>query len=124
MDFSAKQLSEASVCIAPDGLKVELQRGGMACFELAPERVSVAVAHKTVEEIWLFLAGEGEMWRKQGEREETIAVKRGLCLTIPVGVSFQVRCLSGEPLVAVGVTMPHWPGDEEAYEVEGKWKPL
>jgi mannose-6-phosphate isomerase-like protein (cupin superfamily) len=27
-----------------------------------------------------------------------------------------------EPLAAIGVTMPPWPGDGEAYEVEGKWK--
>ncbi len=87
-------------------------------------RFAVSVAHKTVEEIWFFLTGEGEMWRRQGEREKVIAVKPGLCLTILVGVSFQFRSFESEPLTAVRVTMPPWTGGEGACEVEGKWKPL
>jgi hypothetical protein len=27
-----------------------------------------------------------------------------------------------EPLAAVAVTMPPWPGENEAYFVEGKWR--
>lgn len=27
------------------------------------------------------------------------------------------------PLAALGGTMPPWPGEGEAYEVEGKWTP-
>lgn len=35
-----------------------------------------------------------------------------------------VRTFGNEPLAAVSVTMPPWPEDDnEAYEVEGKWKP-
>ncbi len=44
----------------------------MAHFELAPGAVSNAVEHRTVEEIWYVLSGCGEMWRKQGPREEII----------------------------------------------------
>jgi mannose-6-phosphate isomerase-like protein (cupin superfamily) len=95
----------------------------MAHFELAPGRTSKAVAHLTVEEIWFFLSGRGEMWRKQGAREEVVPVGPGVCLTIPLGTHFQLRSFGYELLAAVGVTMPPWPGDDEAYEVEGKWEP-
>ena len=74
-----------------------------------------------VEEIWLFLAGRGEMWRREAEREEVVAVERGVCLTIPLGTQFQFRCLGAEALAAVGVTMPPWPGEGEATVVQGKW---
>ncbi len=95
----------------------------MAHFELGPGRASKAVAHQTVEEIWFFLSGRGEMWRKQDGREEVVPVGPGVCLTIPLGTYFQFRSFGHEPLAAVGVTMPPWPGDGEVYEVEGKWEP-
>ncbi len=112
--------------VAPDGSDVRillrLSGGGMAHFELAPGQTSIAVAHRTVEEIWFFLGGRGEMWRKQGSREEVIAVDRGVCITIPLGTHFQFRSLGEEPLTAVAVTMPPWPGEKEAYPVDGKWQ--
>jgi len=127
MDFSTKWLPAARDVVAPDGSDVRillrLKGGGMAHFELPPKQTSTAVAHRTVEEIWFFLTGRGEMWRKQNDREEVVAVEPGLCLTIPLGTHFQFRSFGGEPLAAVGVTMPPWPGDDEAFEVEGKWGP-
>jgi len=36
---------------------------------------------------------------------------------------FQFRCDGGEPLEAVAVTMPPWPGAEEAFVVSGIWEP-
>jgi mannose-6-phosphate isomerase-like protein (cupin superfamily) len=95
----------------------------MAHFELAAGGVSAAVAHKTVEEIWFIISGEGQMWRRQGEREETIDLDPGVCLTIPLGTSFQFRASPSGPLGIVGVTMPPWPGADEAVVVEGPWKP-
>ena len=44
-------------------------------------------------------------------------------LDIPVGTRFQFRCDGDEPLEAVGVTIPPWPGPDEAFEVKGKWHP-
>ncbi|MBI1736338.1 MAG: hypothetical protein HYR51_14290 [Candidatus Rokubacteria bacterium] len=61
------------------------------------------------------------MWRKLGDDESVVPVDRGICLTIPLGTHFQFRSLGDEPLAAVAVTMPPWPGDSEAYEVAGKW---
>ena len=57
---------------------MSLHGGGMAHFELVPGETSRAVAHRTIEEIWFFLGGRGEMWRKLGEREECVSVERGV----------------------------------------------
>jgi mannose-6-phosphate isomerase-like protein (cupin superfamily) len=124
-EFDTKHLPQNRDVVAPDGSDVRillgLSGGGMAHFELAPGETSTAVAHRTVEEIWYIVGGRGEMWRKQGEREEVVAVGPGDCLTIPLGTQFQFRAPGDEPLAAVAVTMPPWPGDGEAYEVEGHW---
>ncbi len=126
-DFSTKRLPVAPDAIAPDGSDVRvllgLDGGGMAHFELAPGQTSVAVAHRTVEEIWYFLSGRGEMWRKLGDQETVEPIDPGVCLTIPVGTHFQFRSFGYEPLAALGVTMPPWPGEGESYQVEGKWTP-
>ena len=125
--FQTKKLPIKRDAIAPDGSEVRillgLQRGGMAHFELPAGQTSTAVTHKTVEEIWYILSGQGEMWRKIGEDEQVVALSEGLCLTIPLGTHFQFRALGDEPLSAVGVTMPPWPGEDEAQVVPGKWKP-
>lgn len=124
-DFSTKHLPDTPDAIAPDGSNVrillELMGGGMAHFELAAGEVSTAVAHRTVEEIWFFLSGSGEMWRRQNQSERVVPVHAGICITIPIGTHFQFRSFGQEPLVAIGVTMPPWPGECEAYVVEGKW---
>lgn len=111
--------------VAPDGSQVRvlaaLDRGSVAHFELAPGHTSVAVAHRTVEEIWFFLRGAGEMWRRLDGGEDVVAVDAGVCVTIPAGTHFQLRAFGPEPLAAVGVTMPPWPGAGEAYFVQGRW---
>lgn len=127
MSFVTGSAVTAPVVMAPDGSEVRLMcgvsRGGMALFSLAPQAVSRAVAHRTVEEVWYFLSGQGRMWRKLHDQEETIEVRQGLCVTLPTGTQFQFRCDGPEPLTAVAVTMPPWPGDDEAYEVAGPWPP-
>lgn len=125
--FTHKRLPPAPDAIAPDLSDVRvllgLTGGGMAHFELPPGFVSRAVTHRTVEEIWYIVSGRGEMWRKQGERAETIPLDAGTCLTIPLGTHFQFRSFGDEPLAAIGVTMPPWPGEDEAVLVEGIWQP-
>jgi mannose-6-phosphate isomerase-like protein (cupin superfamily) len=63
------------------------------------------------------------MWRSQGERQDIVDVGPGISVSIPVGTRFQFRCDGAEPLVAVGVTMPPWPGADEAQPVQGPWEP-
>ena len=126
-DFDTRHIAGPPDVIAPDGSEVRLlgalPRGGMAVFRLTPGAVSKAVAHRTVEEIWYFTAGHGRMWRRLGDREEITAVGPGVSITIPIGAHFQFRCDGDEPLEVVDVTMPPWPGSEEAYSVSGKWEP-
>ncbi len=125
--FDTKLLSASMDAVAPDGSDVRVllagTRGGLAHFELAAGETSVAVRHRTVEEIWYFLQGRGEMWRRLDEHEQTVEVSRGVCITIPVGTAFQFRARPEEPLAAIGATMPPWPGAGEAVIVDGPWKP-
>jgi mannose-6-phosphate isomerase-like protein (cupin superfamily) len=112
--------------IAPDGCEVRLlaqtARGTMAHFTLGPGQVARAVAHRTVEEVWYFLSGHGRMWRRQETAEAIVEVAPGVSLALPLGTHFQLRNDGAEPLAAVAVTMPPWPGDHEAYFVEGRWR--
>ena len=123
--FETKRLSRHPDAVAPDGshvrLLLALRGGSVAHFELGPGQTSIAVAHRTVEEIWYFVSGRGEMWRQSNDAEEVVPVDAGTCITIPVGTRFQFRTVGADALEAIGVTMPPWPGDGEAYEVEGKW---
>jgi mannose-6-phosphate isomerase-like protein (cupin superfamily) len=111
--------------IAPDGSEVRLltalPRASMAHFRLQPGQVARAAAHRTVEELWFFTRGRGRMWRKLGEEELTVEVAPGTSIAIPLGASFQFRVDGDEPLEAVGATIPPWPGDDEAYFVDGPW---
>ena len=124
--FKTLRLPEERTVVAPDGSDVRvllgLRAGGMAHFELAAGAISSAVVHRTVEEVWFVLSGRGEMWRKLGEREETVSLEPGTCLTIPLGTHFQFRAAGTESLAAVAVTMPPWPGEGEALRVEGPWR--
>lgn len=127
-DFITRQLAEQPDAMAPDGSEVRLlaaaQRGSMAQFSLPTGRISVAVCHRTVEELWYFTSGSGKLWRKTKNAEETIDVHPGISISVPVGCHFQFRCDSPEPLQAIGVTMPPWPGSDEAFAVTGIWKPV
>jgi mannose-6-phosphate isomerase-like protein (cupin superfamily) len=125
--FETKRLPVEQDAVATDGSNVrvllELQGGEMAHIELPPGQTSTAVTHKTVEEIWFFLSGRGQMWRRTDSHEEVVAVEAGVCLTIPLGTHFQFRSFGYEALSAIGVTMPPWPGESEAMVVDGRWKP-
>jgi mannose-6-phosphate isomerase-like protein (cupin superfamily) len=113
--------------LAPDGSEVRillsLAGGSMAHFLLPAGQVSRAVRHRTVEEIWYVLSGSGEMWRSADGGEEITPLSSGTCLTIPTGSTFQFRSTGAEPLTAVAITMPPWPGEGEAETGEGRWTP-
>ncbi|HEY3845947.1 MAG TPA: cupin domain-containing protein [Acetobacteraceae bacterium] len=124
-NFAAVHVDDAPEVVAPDGSAVRVlvrtARGSMARFSLPPFAVSRAVAHRTVDEVWYFLSGNGRMWLRSGDRKAIIDVAAGMSVAIPVGTAFQFRSDSAEPLQAVGVTMPPWPGEDEALPVEGPW---
>lgn len=88
--FSTVRESDAAVVTAPDGSTVRplgalAGLASFATFELAAGQVSAAVSHRTVAEIWYVIAGAGEMWRRQGGREEVTGLEPGVCLTVPLG---------------------------------------
>lgn len=123
--FTTVSLSDALRVTAPDGSQVDIlaagTRGSMARFSLGSGLVSKAVRHRSVEELWYITSGAGEMWRADGTGEQVVALTPGVSLTIPPGVSFQFRSLGPGTLEAIGVTMPPWPGMDEAEFVAGKW---
>jgi mannose-6-phosphate isomerase-like protein (cupin superfamily) len=122
--FETKTLPDLPDVTAPDGSDVRLlvssDRGSMAHFSLAPGAISTAVCHRTVEELWFVTAGDGQMWRSAEGVEEIIDLTPGLSLSIPIGTSFQFQA-GRAPLEAIAVTMPPWPGMDEAFVVDGPW---
>ena len=124
-ELATKALPAAADVIAPDGCEVRIlaqtPRGSMAHFTLGPGQVSRAVAHRTVEELWYFLSGRGRMWRRLAQWEDIAEVAPGVSISIPLGTHFQLRNEGAEPLAAVAVTMPPWPGEDEAFFVAGRW---
>ena len=123
--MQTKMLAPSRDCLAPDGSEIRLltatERGSSVHCTLPPGMVSLAVAHHNVEEIWYFLQGRGQLWRKLGAREKIVGVSEGMSVTIPAGAHFQFRNTGTEPLQFVLTTMPPWPGEEEAYRVEDHW---
>ncbi len=113
--------------LAPDGSRVRRlvsgAHGSMARFELAAGETSTAVVHRSVEEFWYVLSGEGEMWLANAGDHRLVALAEGVCLRIAPATRFQFRCSGPERLTVLGVTMPPWPGDGEARIVEGPWPP-
>jgi mannose-6-phosphate isomerase-like protein (cupin superfamily) len=114
--------------VAPDGSDVRIllgvSGGGMAHFQLGAGATSVAVRHRTVEEVWFFVGGRGQMWRRSEDGEERVDdVGAGVSIDIPLGTTFQFRALGDEPLRAIGATMPPWPGTGEAILADGPWTP-
>ena len=111
---------------APDGSIIRKfpdgEKGGLAHCSLLPRGISKTVKHKTVEELWYCLDGEGKFWRKLNDKEETVDVKPGLCFTIPVGVHFQFKNDKDIPLSFIIATIPRLPGPDEAVPVEDHWK--
>lgn len=124
-EFGLSNLDDAPEVRAPDGARarelLRTQGGSMAHFELEPGACSKALAHHSVEELWFVLSGCGEIWRAHDGREEISTLAPGTCISIPPGFHFQFRASEDAPLRVVAVTMPPWPGPDEAYAVEGTW---
>ena len=125
--YETKTLGAAIDATAPDGtavrLLLSLPGGSMAHFELPAGGVSHAVMHRTVEEIWFVLSGRGAIWRRQEGIERIDPLSPGTSLTIPLGTAFQFRAEPGSALAFVAITMPPWPGMDEAMPAQGPWTP-
>ena len=124
-ELDYNRLPKGHDTLAPDGSEIRLlsatSRGSMVHCTLNPGEVSLPVAHRTVDEVWYFLEGSGQVWRQLGEQERVAEVAPGVSLSIPVGAHFQFRTTGDRPLRFLIVTMPPWPGEDEAYPVPGRW---
>jgi mannose-6-phosphate isomerase-like protein (cupin superfamily) len=124
--WDTQEIGSAPAVTAPDGSEVRIlcttERGSMISFALPPGAVSKAVAHRTVDEIWYVVAGAGRVWRRLDADEAVTDLAPGVSLTIPVGTRFQFRNDGAAPLQIVAVTMPPWPGNDEALPGDGPWQ--
>jgi mannose-6-phosphate isomerase-like protein (cupin superfamily) len=90
----------------------------MILSSVPPGQVNRATIHATVSEFWRVLSGRGEIWRRDRSGEDVAALEEGISIEIPVGTAFQYRCSGPEPLKFLRITMPPWPGDDEASVIE------
>lgn len=122
------QRVEPADTLAPDGAHIRalvtVAGGSMVYCTLRPGQVTRAVQHRSVEEVWLCVAGAGQLWRQDVATGtvETVDLEAGVAVSIPVGTAFQFRCASSRPLELVIATMPPWPGPHEAVPVGGEWE--
>ena len=115
---------------APDGSEIRLLADGrrqatkssMVEVTLPAGQVSRPVYHRTVEEIWYILEGEGQVWRCPPEVDAASVppqpVSPGDALVIPTGWSFQFAASQDAPLRFLCHTTPPWPGEDEALPAE------
>ena len=123
--MDAAQLATQQVVTAPDGSAVRLlingERASLVHCTLPAGGLSKAVMHKTIEEVWYFIEGRGEVWRQQGTEERVVAVTPGTALRIAPGAAFQFRNTGTGDLRFIIASMPPWPGDDEAVEAPAHW---
>jgi len=126
MNFESITLPSEKDEVAPDGSEIRLlprmSRGSLSHCTLPVSVTSVAVSHRSIEEIWYVLSGQGQLWRKLGQQEEVVSLASGVSVTIPPETHFQFRNVGDQPLCILITTMPPWPGSEEAMAIEGYWK--
>ena len=112
---------------APDGSEIRLlidhrhAAVGASVVEvtLPAGQVSRPVYHRTVEEIWYILQGSGHVWRcpplvAEPSLVSPLPVEPGDALVIPAGWMFQFSADESGDLRFLCVTMPPWPGNDEA----------
>lgn len=121
------RLADAGTVVAPDGSRIRelvaVAGGSMVHCTLPKRAVSMAVVHATVDEMWYCLAGKGQVWRQREGAESVVDVEPGASLTIERGTHFQFRNTGDDDLRLVIVTMPPWPGADEARRVTDRWPP-
>jgi len=126
MNLEPVQLKARYDQIAPDKSEIYLlvagSKGSLCQCVLPVGTASLPVAHKTVEELWYFVEGRGEVYRQGMNDDRPTPVTPGTSLAIPSGKTFQFRNTGDVPLKFMIVTMPPWPGNAEAItDVAGLW---
>ncbi len=124
------QRSHQPDATAPDGSEIRLlvdaqhaaTKASLCEVTLPAGQVSRPVWHRTVEEIWYILEGQGQVWRCPPGHEsnaiDPVLVGPGNALTIPTGWRFQFSAEDAAPLRFLCYTSPPWPGPDEAQPAE------
>lgn len=124
--MKSKNMPKEYQNISPAGAEVkelmENEYMSLAYLTMKAGKVSKAVTHKTVLEIWYILSGTGEIWWKSKNEEKIINLEPGMSIDIPLGVEFQYRSANSNDLVFLCMTTPPWPGHHEVKYLEnGVW---
>ena len=116
--------ADAPDTLAPDGAEIRVlldkpqgaERLSVAEALVKPGERTACVSHKTIEEFWYILKGQGRFHRlmPDGNGEETADVTPGDALLIPTGYRFYVENTGDEDLVFLCADTPPWPGPDEA----------
>ena len=112
---------------SPAGAEIRLLNhnvlGDVVHCTLKANIISQGVTHKTVSEFWYVLSGQGQIWRKNGNKESVTQLYQDVCINIPLGTEFQYRA-DQDDLVFICVTMPPWSGADEARYIDNPhWEP-
>lgn len=128
MKVTQASLGSAPVVVAPDGLTVrplfDSDRGSLAEFRLAAGLVGRTIRHRTIEEFWHVVAGNGAVWREGINDGLPLELEPGTAFVVPPQTAFQLRAGESD-LVVIATTMPPWPGEAEVEILEGHgpWMP-
>jgi mannose-6-phosphate isomerase-like protein (cupin superfamily) len=113
--------------IAPDGSEIRYlvtgQNGQMVHCTMPAGTASRAIRHRTIEEYWYVIEGEGDIWIEHSGDDDIIELKPGVSFVLPKQTRMQFRARNKSPLTIILVTIPPWPGDDEVEFVEGIWPP-
>ncbi len=119
--FSRAELPDV---IAPDGAEIRVlvdQARGATNLSLAealvrPGERTACVSHRTIEEAWYVVAGQGKFHRltPDGGAESVEEVTAGDALLIPTGYRFWVENTGPTDLRFLCCDAPAWPGHDEA----------
>lgn len=121
---------------APDGFLLrELstgKNGSMWSATLPSKTRTQSVYHQTVEELWYIRSGTGMLctmatknWNSKKNNKnsfkkfvECVKLKPGITFRIPPQTIFQNKSDDNSELDVIAVTMPPWPGMDEAVPVD------
>ncbi|MCY4725927.1 hypothetical protein NYO98_06530 [Nocardioides sp. STR2] len=106
---------------APDGSEIRLlpecDAGGLSHCIVRPGGKTKTVQHRTVVELWVTLDGAGELARWVDGPDASplhTPLTYGVAVDIETGVPFQFTATGADPLRILILTMPRWPGPQEA----------